>query len=317
MVIPPEANVGMYETMHPTWGSCSLPQMRAATQLRPPHCCALMGAAAAASGAELTESCSSGSSSSAEGTPRDGSGFGGGGSASSSCDVPDLTWTVPRHRPLCAPGEPDACGPALAGRDFEPSEPVERSFCVPLGSGDVQGVLQRLCFHRPGQPPDADLWLLPLGWGLLLGRAHGAEANLRVEYEFSPPCGQARPPAWSGGGVAAVHWLVFRAARRITAGEPMRVQVQAPALPSAFAAARAASGVAGIPVAQPSEEEEIAGLVLRDAPAELGRPHKPVATLGASPVHGVGVFAARDICAGETVELVPMLPLSWAEAAIL
>ncbi|CAK0816234.1 unnamed protein product [Prorocentrum cordatum] len=39
----------------------------------------------------------------------------------------------------------------------------------------------------------------------------------------------------------------------------------------------------------------------------------PLAALGASRLHGAGVFAARDIAAGEVVEMVPSLPVSYAE----
>lgn len=217
----------------------------------------------------------------------------------------DMIWLVPGFGDQRIDG-----GGTRAGRAYAHAEVVECSPCVPLGTGALRGCfLEDYCFSCPamtaGLPMAGrgqELLLLPLGWGLLLPRRRGG--NLAVEY------GAEQPPCADAGALAApCHWLVFRALQPIAAGQFLFIDT--PPLPPVFKASQAATGVSNFAMREPGEEEE--EYVLHDAPRSVRRLQSPPVALGASTVHGLGVFAARDIECGETLELVPMLPVLYTE----
>lgn len=111
------------------------------------------------------------------------------------------------------------------------------------------------------------------------------------------------------------HWLVFRATKRIEEGEPMYVITDTVITPKPiFESAQVSTGVSKMCLYDPSEAEE--AFVLDEAPRSVRRPTNGAVALGASRVHGAGVFATRDIAAGEIVEVVPMLPISYKDICL-
>mmetsp|Transcript_103762 Transcript_103762/g.292010 ORF Transcript_103762/g.292010 Transcript_103762/m.292010 type:complete len:424 (+) Transcript_103762:123-1394(+) len=266
-----------------------------------------------------------------------------------------MRWAVPRLRDVgggggSTGGEGRDPGWPRAARCYEASEVVDRSLCIALGPGDLRGCfLEAYCYSFPvGAPPPGNLVrLLPVGgWGLLFG--HGcSDGNLTVEYECAPPprgplrdadggegdgdgddggrCSPGGGPGSAGGGTTAPRpWLVFRAARRLVAGEALTV-ARSPHLalgavggaslspPPVFSAAvRAAGGAGSLRLRQPSAVEE--QYVLSEVPRSLRRrTEAPGALAGASALHGAGAFAARGRERGELVEHVPMLPVIYSE----
>ena len=184
-------------------------------------------------------------------------------------------------------------GLACAARTFGAGEVVEWSFCLPpLLAGALEGCfLLPYCHDCPPAAGEAacagpmSLKLLPTGWALLFGRC--GDANLAVEH--------GAEPAGPAGAADVRHVLTFRAARRIEAGEVLRTPGPrgGPERPPLFAAA------------------------LGEAPwwQMLLRPRRPAVEAQLSALHGVGAFAARDLRAGEAVDVVPMLPMPYHQVA--
>lgn len=260
----------------------------------------------------------------------------------------NLSWSVPRY--VGAVEEASSSnsrggGPVRAARAFEPGEVVERTLCIewPVVAEPRRCpacFLEAYCctcrparsLHPPGSTGPSGLRLLPTGgWALLFGQ-HPSLANLVIEYEVgpapSPPGAQGQP--WrraSDKAVATVacHWLVLRAVRHISPGEPLFAPKKAPVvhtgmhpsqavstlLPPVFEAARTATCVDGMVLQEPDEDEE--EYVFADAPEALSQLQAPAVCIGASAVQGVGVFARRDIRPGEVVDLAPMLPVAHKE----
>lgn len=162
--------------------------------------------------------------------------------------------------------------------------------------------------------PGLGLLLLPLGWGLLLGRT-GGEANLFVEHE--PQCSECVRPVQAGSVGAeedVQHVLIFRAARDIGLGEPLFAPARGTtqlkhALPPTFDEARRVTSLLPSPAVS-STVERACG-----SPQVLQRLVFSAGQLVKSGVHGYGVFASKHLELGETVEFVPMLPLLFRDIA--
>lgn len=185
----------------------------------------------------------------------------------------------------------------------------------------------------------------PFGWALLYELA--AVPNLVVEHVYEP----APPPPRPEGSSEAMangeprHWLLYRAARAILAGESLSVAPSAgQALPSdgsrqLFAAASRAldttAFATGLACLEPEPQEALASrstsavwrsrartlvrwqMLGVEAPPTIGlcEADDCPSVVAASPTHGVGVFAARDIERGEILEVNPTLPVKADDIA--
>lgn len=227
-----------------------------------------------------------------------------------------VSWTVPTSEADGEKGAPST----VAGRAYAVGEVLERAPCLLLGPDQLHG-----SYIEPYLYPLADgsgRKLFQFGWGLLYGRCPWeAGANLVAEY---------LPETFGAAAAPEVrHWLVFRVRRPISKGEPLLV-ANPSTLPHIFTAAAVRFGDACYTNDCPSrlkeeasDDREIDGLEesfmdrltvtrLKDNPPEqlqlLEEAAAPV-LVRASPIHGLGCFAARDIAKGEVVELAPSLPL--------
>eukprot|EP00747_Dinoflagellata_sp_TGD_P185216 gnl/TRDRNA2_/TRDRNA2_41638_c1_seq1.p1 gnl/TRDRNA2_/TRDRNA2_41638_c1~~gnl/TRDRNA2_/TRDRNA2_41638_c1_seq1.p1 ORF type:complete len:365 (-),score=48.62 gnl/TRDRNA2_/TRDRNA2_41638_c1_seq1:72-1166(-) len=252
----------------------------------------------------------------------------------------DLLWHVPEYP--CDRG--NAGGGVRACRSFEPGEMVERCWCLAIGHDHLaKSYLEEWCPLCPPVPAEkgrrmappcsgeqivGQKRLVPTGWGLLFER-DAAKANLKVEYHLAE-----LPPAPSSSAVSAAshteededenddrkepclhHWLVFRTTRRVEAGESLYVtplpeaclRARGAIHRSVFSAARAATGCDTCPTLD--DPESLLIYMDDDAPEYVPPPDKSIVVTGASTIHGIGGFAARDIQPDEIVCYVPMLPI--------
>lgn len=200
----------------------------------------------------------------------------------------------------------------VAGRAYAVGECLERAYCLVLEPDHMKG-----SYVEPYLFPLHDgsgRKLFPWGWGLLYGRCpleSGANlvAERCIDTEASSEDRQEN--------VDARYWLLFRVRRPIRQGEPLLV-ANPVALPPIFSAAVTRFGDAcyvndwGLPLEDDGEGSNEEVEYLEDTPPEkielLEESSAPV-VVSTSPIHGLGVFAARDIVKGEVVELAPSLPL--------
>lgn len=239
-----------------------------------------------------------------------------GGHQSSEQDLEhaSLTWTVPPWRGS------DFGSRALitptARRHFAAGEVVERAYCLELHAEDLAGsFLDAFC--PVVQASDGQRCrLFPFGWGLLYAPCTSG-ANLLAEHCFEaapppPPSSEEDRSPTSDDVPSPRHWLVFRAARAVLAGEPLRVAQLGPGQlveqgRDIMAAAAATLDEQGFSIVSGADVDELD----EESPAEIGMHEdgdSPV-VVGASQMHGVGVFAARDIEKGELLEAAPTLPV--------
>eukprot|EP00929_Paragymnodinium_shiwhaense_P063739 TRINITY_DN31875_c0_g1_i2.p1 TRINITY_DN31875_c0_g1~~TRINITY_DN31875_c0_g1_i2.p1 ORF type:complete len:347 (+),score=42.63 TRINITY_DN31875_c0_g1_i2:40-1041(+) len=215
----------------------------------------------------------------------------------------DLVWPAPG--PTSGGG-----GPVKAGRSFASGDIVEESYCLLLESPSLDcSWLRRVC---AGLAPGSEGLLLPLGWGLLLlssrsdavaerGTAGEETAgNVVVEYDTRHPQGTQ----------AAQHRLTFRACRPILVNDTLVVADRTGSTP-VFAEAKSAGKLDRLQLKAPPEDEE--EFLRSEAPNAIERERMPAARAQESSLHGLGVFAERDIEAGEVVEVAPVLPLRYSE----
>eukprot|EP00927_Polykrikos_kofoidii_P075255 TRINITY_DN71371_c0_g1_i1.p1 TRINITY_DN71371_c0_g1~~TRINITY_DN71371_c0_g1_i1.p1 ORF type:complete len:380 (+),score=32.42 TRINITY_DN71371_c0_g1_i1:81-1220(+) len=244
-------------------------------------------------------------------------------SLAASEEFPELVWHVGGVGVLTGAGSDETCTSFVtAGRAVEIGEVVDACPCLIFGADDLKhSFLLAYCYELRSSVVAADtsspVLLLPLGWGLMLGRDSPGRANLCVEHEIvssmtqfaarnEVPCGET-------------HWLSFRAIVPIAVGAPLVAAVgcqghaQLP-LSHVFTSALSAFGLHGLLLNPPSKDED--PLVLDTAPTEVRRRGVDSADtfLGDSAVHRLGVFASHDLHAGDVVEFVPVLPLWHREA---
>eukprot|EP00928_Gymnodinium_smaydae_P021372 TRINITY_DN18329_c0_g1_i1.p1 TRINITY_DN18329_c0_g1~~TRINITY_DN18329_c0_g1_i1.p1 ORF type:complete len:407 (-),score=56.35 TRINITY_DN18329_c0_g1_i1:85-1212(-) len=257
-------------------------------------------------------------------------------SAADGEDVPHYaSWRIPSW-----PGA-KAQGPAVvAGRDLEMGEVIERSYCLELQRDELmQSYLGDFCVNVPpalipqgerGPAPDgpaaksvaagAAVRLFPFSWGLILLSGEDNQAvkpNLRSELVWEPPPMPPAPAPQPSGPVPNRAWLYFTAARRILKGEPLRATLPAGLYQkrygSVFEAARREYHMDDW-YHQPESDDEEPGCLnrsveLEEVPVVAILPEDPVAVVAASALHGVGMFAARDLRAGDFLELTPSVPV--------
>ena len=240
-----------------------------------------------------------------------------------------------------------------AGRVYQPGEVVERSWCFAIGQARLSGsYLEEWCplcpeasdedaqrvappCARPRDPGQQRL--VPLGWGLLFEH-DVARANLMVEYELAElplaPVGHVDPGEEDGdSSVPATHasetgephlhhWLLFRTTRRVLRGEAFCIAPLS-GLPSQSGEVMHRSvfddACATTECDDLCYDDDFLSDCTEspwnciDVPTYVHPPDVSTLVTGASRVHGIGVFAARDIHPGEIVEYVPMLPISDSE----
>lgn len=211
----------------------------------------------------------------------------------------------------------------VAGRAFAQGELIERAYCLEIEAETLQS-----SFLEPSLPcvscGGKDVRLFPFGWSLLYEQ-DARSPNVVAEHRYEPP--PAPPPSSElefedMEPPSPRHWLLFRAAQPIVPGEALRV---AP-LPGAGVPRRDLFGAAVIARREKAAEEDADDERWDDddevwadseseedeiTPPAIGFPEPgqgPIA-LGASAMHGVGVFARRDIEKGEVIEQAPTLPL--------
>lgn len=210
-----------------------------------------------------------------------------------------------------------------AGREFATGECVEKAYCLGIKESEEIGFLEQYCYPAPDAASESKL-LIPLGWGLLYARS-STDANLVAEYSWEPPPPPPLPeeaneitfPTKPSKPSEPCHWLTFRAIRPIRCGDALLVKP-----PSAGSV-----GSATIPIfdaaAEALHEDRFAlenffddpcnhayHLSLETPPTiDLFDPAGSAIVIGGSPIHGLGVFAARDIQEGEMIEVTPTLPV--------
>lgn len=233
-----------------------------------------------------------------------------------------LLWEVPGVLDAKTKWDNPIGGP-YANRSFEKGEVVELSHCLLMQSGDMSGTfLYPFLFPvdpRVGNPPAGSrLW--PYGWGLLY-RQSAALANMTVEHRFeAPPAPPTEDKVESDSDdikLEPCHWICFRATRAIPEGEelffpPHPGQPQTGGIQMSIWDACINAWDKGSAIIKKDnsldDEYETEDLPGPDV-MELIEQGEDIRIVAQSPVHGVGIFAARDITEGEVIEIDPMLPL--------
>lgn len=213
----------------------------------------------------------------------------------------------------------------IAKRTYAAGEVVELSTCLLMAPKDMA----KTFLHAFLYPVDLSvvttaksgfkLW--PHGWGLLY-RQSDAYANMVVEHHFAvapaaPTEANVDPSEIEAELQQPSHWLCFRANRVISEGEELFVPSRSGQLSSSKismsiydACAAAWKEGQGILKEDDSLDDQwIASELPPPEVVELIEQDDDVRIVATSPVHGVGVFAARDIQKGEVLEVDPMLPL--------
>lgn len=225
-----------------------------------------------------------------------------------------------------------------AGQPFREGDEVARTFCLELKPDELaDSYLGAYCPRAPWPcsfraDVPAKLFPLELGFLLLAGsdrRGLGCMApNLVAEPVRAPP---PRPPAKEDEGdasdeepdpaAAPCAWLRFRALRSIAEGDPLVAAPQhgwgaSPPDASVFEAARDAMAMDSWDLDFDATDMEEDVLDEHDdvAPDVVVLPSDPLFTVAASPLHGVGVFACRDLHVGELLEIAPLLPVRDIES---
>lgn len=230
-----------------------------------------------------------------------------------------LTWTIPPW-PRGDHGSPPFTTPT-ARRAYAAGEVVERAYCLELQADALAGSFLDAFCPVVAASDGQRCRLFPFGWGLLYAPcASGANVTAEHRFEAAPP-----PPLCDGEELlpsekspSSRHWLIFRAARAVAPGEALRVAQLGPgplgaADQDVMAAAAAALDDDGFCLAEGADVDEVD----EESPAEIGMPEEmdsPI-VVGASEMHGVGVFAARDIKKGELLEVAPTLPVKSEDVA--
>jgi len=186
-----------------------------------------------------------------------------------------------------------------AGRNFVVGECVEAAYALVLEPGDLA-----TSYLAPYLYPLSDgtnRQLYPWGWGLLYGRSASLrDANLTAEISWEE--------ADDSSGSKPRCWIQFRVRRPIEVGEHLTVASKQN-LPPIYAAAAKVFGnlehdlnvlscYDTIYITGPSQEA-----------IELLEERSHLVSVEASPIHGLGCFASRNIEAGEVIEVAPCLPL--------
>jgi len=246
-------------------------------------------------------------------------------------------WELPRWPNKSAKSAGTQGTIVTAGRHFAAGEVLEQSYCLELDAGELAGsYLGRYCYNASWPRSDGvdgtRARYLPLQWGIVLlssgaGREPGVEFNLVVEPLFEPP-----PPAPLLEGVALPKdvaapaeprgWLRFTASRPIAEGEVLRAAPppgwEGAGAGCVFEAAGQALGLENVwydsdcddDTDDSEEDKELPDHSDRKpAPRRLRLPEEPLVLACASPLHGIGTFASRDIDSGEIIEYAPNLPL--------
>lgn len=230
-----------------------------------------------------------------------------------------------------------------AGLPFREGDEVTRTFCLELKPDELaHSYLDAYCPRAPWPSPyggaaPSKLFPLELGFVLLAGSDQGGlrrmAPNLVAEPVRAPP---PRPPRtaemeedddsdedgqrWEPDpGAAPCAWLRFRALRNIAEGDPLVAVPQhgcgaSPPNASVFEAAREAMAMDAwhLDLAAAVKERDIEKH--ERAPDVVVLPSDPSTMVAASPLGGVGVFARRDLHAGELLEVAPLLPMWDAES---
>lgn len=224
-----------------------------------------------------------------------------------------VSWDVPPW-----PRLDDSARPVItptARRAYAVGEVVERVYCLELQADAFDGTYLETFCPIVATSDGQRARLFPFGWGLLYAPCKSG-SNLAAEHCFA----SAPPPPGSDEGNSAVfdpspcHWLVFRTTRAVAPGEPLCVAPLGPGpTPRAdvMAAAAQSLGDEGFGLAEAAGVDEVDEV----APAVIGMAEQGEAAIvvGASPMQGVGVFAARDIEKGELLEVSPTLPVLSAD----
>jgi len=187
----------------------------------------------------------------------------------------------------------------MAGRSFDAGEIVEAAFCVEMHAEPFKPK----SFLNPRCPlvveGNVAKRLFPFGYGLLFEPSK--DASLTVEH-----CHETLPST-EGASQAMAHKLVYRAARPLIKGDMLSI-------PAPYW-----SGAMGFQVLEhPGQDDCIGnpkGAAATDAfdlefhSLEIPELAEAPLRFGASPLHGMGAFATRDIHAGEVLEVVPTVPV--------
>jgi len=197
-----------------------------------------------------------------------------------------------------------------AAKDLQVGELVELSYCLEVPMEDVPDCyIADYCPLAPWRDRHGKVVrLLPLCWGfVLLSAGLAGEANLEAVPVKEPA---PTPPVDADGRVDALSsamtaFIKFRPVRPIKAGEALRARLRSSSSQMAFPprcifeTARAITGL---------DRCSCQGSADEAAPEAVPLPEDPAVRLAASSVHGVGMFACRDIYPGDLLEFTPVLP---------